>query len=157
MANVLYIMVGISGSGKSVYAKENLLDENTIYVSRDIIRRRYISDTPDEYFKYEGQVFRDFVSDITHALNNRLDVIADATHLNKASRRKLLNAVLPKLNRRPYVIAVVLDTPIKTAQKQNESREGIEKVPAVALYNQIQSYHAPTLEFEPYFDEIRIV
>lgn len=152
--NNLYVMVGISGSGKSTYAKEHL--QNAIYISRDEFRYKYLK-TEDDYFKYEGQVFRDYTAAIANALNAGRDVVADATHLNKPSRRKLLNAVLPKLNHRPFITAVVMGTPHYMAQERNNLRDGIEKVPAEAIYNQMQAYCAPTKEKEPYLDAVQYV
>lgn len=152
--NNLYIMVGISGSGKSTYAKEHF--QNATYISRDKFRYKYLK-AEDNYFKYEGQVFRDYTTAIADALNAGQDVVADATHLNKPSRRKLLNAVLPKLNHRPFVTAVVMGTPFYMAQEQNNLRGGIKKVPAEALYNQMQAYRAPTKKNEPYLDAIQYV
>lgn len=38
MKNKLYIMCGCPGSGKTTYAKKYLINDNTVYVSRDDIR-----------------------------------------------------------------------------------------------------------------------
>ena len=53
--NVLYLMMGIPGSGKSTYAKQFALRNKIQYISRDEIRFSLLQPT-DGYFDKENEV-----------------------------------------------------------------------------------------------------
>lgn len=91
--NKIIILVGISGSGKSTFAKgyvKNHLD--TVIISRDTIRMSlfgFNEETYGDYYKdditeREKIVTNFFNSQVRYALEKGLDVIADNTHLNKS-------------------------------------------------------------------------
>ena len=71
-------------------------------VSRDAIRFSMINDN-DEYFQKEKNVWKEYIHQIQEEINANNTVIADATHLNKKSRQKLLNT----LNLKDYVVFVL--------------------------------------------------
>lgn len=92
--NKLYILVGISGSGKSTWAKQKWEENplNTIIVSRDKIRELlfgYTEETIVNYysrpdmFKLEKKVteFEDLL--IRTGIMSNNNIIVDATHLKK--------------------------------------------------------------------------
>ena len=129
----LWIMCGPSGSGKSYFAKNNLVNgDNWCYISRDQIRYSTITEN-DKYFSKEKLVFDLFADSVIDALRDPTytDVIADATHLNWASRRKLLNSTHLLNNEYPFIhiIPVWVNTNIDTSLKRNENRTGKEHVP----------------------------
>lgn len=118
---ILYIMCGIPGCGKTWYATHNMIKDNVTYVSRDTIRYNMLN-AEDDYFSKENLVYAVFVKDIRDNLKNGKDVIADATHLNWNSRRKLLNSLgdVSAYN----IVPVVVGTDLDTALARNERREG---------------------------------
>lgn len=148
MSKTLYIMCGVPGSGKSWYAKNVLMNKHTIYISRDEIRFSLVRED-EEYFAKEDQVFKAFVNQINQALGaeDNIDVvIADATHLNWNSRRKLLNALnikMNKTNRDIKVIPVWMDTPLFMCKQRNEHREGRAFVPVSVLNRMEHSKEHP--------------
>lgn len=93
----IYVPIGVSGSGKSTWAKSFIgLDDvaKTVIVSRDSIRmslfgldntsyNEYYSDSPDAINKKENMVSNFFDNQVWYALQKGYDVIADNTHLNK--------------------------------------------------------------------------
>ena len=94
---ILYIMCGPSGCGKSTWAHNFIRENDPLYsnirdVSRDEIRFSMLKDGED-YFAHEKEVFKKFVGTICQTLIDGFDVIADATHLNEFSRRKLTQAI----------------------------------------------------------------
>lgn len=137
--NTLFIMVGAPGSGKSYFA--NVLSSNISakIISRDKIRFNLLEEN-DEYFHREGAVFIEFIETIQNYLDAGETVIADATHLTKKSRSKLLN----NLNiDNVYVIPVVIKTSLKTCLMRNSIRQGREKVPETVLRNMYKSMTDP--------------
>ena len=89
---MLWVMCGVPGSGKSWVAKHILMRGlGWRYVSRDDVRFEIVKDD-EEYFSHETKVYNEFIRRIKAALNEEgvFNVIVDATHINWASRRKLL-------------------------------------------------------------------
>ena len=136
----LYILCGPSGCGKTTWAHENMQD--TMYVSRDEIRYRIVKDNED-YFSHEKEVFKKFVSEIVSRLKTGCDTIADATHLNKFSRRKLTQAI-DMFMTNYKIIYVVFDIDADTCVKRNSNREGRANVPENIIRNMCRDFRAPT-------------
>ena len=128
----LYILIGAPGSGKSYFAKHHLIEgPGWRYISRDEVRFEIVKED-EEYFSHETKVFNEFVRRIKAAFNDDgvFNVIADATHLNWASRRKLINALG---NMKCDIIPVVINNDITTIIEQNEQRTGRSCVPRSAV------------------------
>lgn len=139
-------MVGIPGSGKSTYLRlnEKYFNPSHVIVSRDAIRFSMLKDG-DDYFSKETAVFNKFVKLISQGLVMYDEVYADATHLNKISRTKLLNALRPYL-RDVELYAIVIKVPLDQAVIQNGQRSGRARVPDSALVNMHKNFTIPTLE-----------
>jgi len=144
---ILYVMCGPSGCGKSTWAHnfiiENDRNKNDIrYVSRDNIRLELLKDGED-YFSHEKAVFRRFVGYIYNTLIDGFDVIADATHLNEFSRRKLTQAI--DMHFQDYeIVYVVFNTDVNTCVARNENRKGRRYVPENVIRNMCRDFQAPT-------------
>ena len=128
--STLYIMVGLPGSGKSYIADILAKETNGTVVSRDEIRFKYLKDD-EEYFRYEKKVFKEYVDTIQKYLDEGGTVIADATHIDVFSRRKLLENI--SFASVDYVIPIVVNTPFEICKKRNAQRTGRKKVPDLAL------------------------
>ena len=130
MTKTLWLMCGAPGSGKSWFAKNILKTDDTWqYISRDEIRFSLIKEGED-YFGKEKQVFKEFCNQIIYACgcDEYHNIIVDATHLNWASRRKLLGAIeVDAYNIK--VIPVVVTASLKTILARNQLRNGRERVP----------------------------
>ena len=138
--NMLIVMVGIPGSGKTTYCKK-LLEEHPDweYVSRDEVRYQYVDDQ-EHYFDHEYDVYKEFCNRIDMHLLNGKTVIADATHINKASRNKLLNSLTAPIDTK---VAVVITTPLSICMERNSKRQGITKVPDDSMYRMWHRFMAP--------------
>ena len=136
-------MCGAPGSGKSYFAKNILInDDHWFYVSRDEIRFRIIKND-EEYFSHETEVYNCFVKNIQLLLDiiEKGNIIADATHLNKSSRLKLLNRLnLNKVN----VIPVYFNTPEHICLERNEKRTGRAYVPPHVIHKMYLSRTHPS-------------
>lgn len=150
--NKLYIMMGTPGSGKSTWI-QNHLDEHTVWISRDEVRFSMVAED-EEYFSKEKEVFKEYVRRINNALENGYNVFADATHLNKASRNKLLTAINPELNIEVDVIWI--KTPLEDCINQNDNRKRTRSfVPRGVIRRMNSQIEAP--EFEEGIKKIYIV
>ena len=94
MTKEVKIMVGIPGSGKSTFAKQEaqFLEMDGFHVaiiSRNEVRKSFVGD--GEYFSRENEVFEEFIRQINECLELGIDyVFVDATHISQQSRAKLL-------------------------------------------------------------------
>jgi len=144
----LYILCGPSGCGKSTWAEQFIKDNretNDIrYVSRDNIRLEFLMDGED-YFSHEKAVFRRFVSYIRQTLVDGFDCIADATHLNEFSRRKLTQAIDMQFQNYE-IVYVVFDTDADTCVARNENRSGRRYVPENVIRNMCRDFREPSLD-----------
>ena len=135
----LIIMCGIAGSGKSTFVKKHMDPDLDIYVSRDEIRFSLLQES-DDYFAVEDEVWIQYVAAINAGLRKGRTVWADATHLNKKARLKLLHALHPT----PAEIEIIyVKVPLETALDQNELREGFAKVPEDAIRRMWKSIEEP--------------
>lgn len=153
----LYVAVGIPGSGKSYYIKNKIKTATQKWVSRDQIRFSLVKED-EPYFAHENQVFLKFCQEIQNAINDKniSEIYADATHLNRRSRKKLFRA----LNLTPIhkIIILYFDTPIETALSRNEKREGRTNVPESAVRDMYSRLELPQLDEHPLIKKIeRIV
>lgn len=82
---VLYVLCGISGSGKST-AIEMLKDEKSIIISLDEIRKNYKQNNSNRR-EIEGKVKQEAKFQLKKALNENATIFYDATNLRKDFRK----------------------------------------------------------------------
>lgn len=142
----LWLMCGIPGSGKSTWIRnhKNFFSSNSIIISRDKIRFSLLKEN-DDYFSKEKEVWTQYIAEIKNALKFNEDIILDATHLNEASRGKVLKALKNYLNE-VEINVIVINSGLKTAINQNNMREGREFVPESAIRRMNSSMTMPSLE-----------
>lgn len=141
----LYVLCGIPACGKTYFSAQ-LMQENKArnihYISRDAIRFTLVKEE-EEYFAHEKEVFNKFVVTIAAALAGGFDVIADATHLNYWSRKKLIDAIDEIIT--DYTICFVcFETPLDICLERNAAREGRARVPDEVMYRMSKNYALPT-------------
>ena len=144
----LYMLVGLPGCGKSTYAKSVAQNHpNYVWVSSDNVRYTMINDQA-HYFDHEYEVYKEFTNQIKMNLNNGFNVLADATHLTRNSRKKLLNALEIDANE---VSVIWIDTSFETSCERNSKREGITRVPQQQMFKMRNRFQAPQF-FEGFKD-----
>jgi predicted kinase len=149
MAN-LFIMMGAPGAGKSTFIK-NVLSSRAFVVSRDVIRFGMVKEG-EQYFSKEKDVYKEYIRQINENLNSGWDTVADATHLNRASRNKLLNCIqVPNVE----IHLIWFKTSLETCLQRNENRAGTRAyVPSSVITKMHNSIERP--EFEEGIDVIYI-
>lgn len=142
----IFLMVGTPGSGKSYFISHNrdFFKGSVKVISRDKIRFALLEDGED-YFAKEDDVWTNFVREVADGLQNYDNTVVDATHLNKASRHKILNAVGRYLGG-VEINAIFMDTCLAVALKQNAERTGRKCVPISALRRMAYQLTVPTKE-----------
>lgn len=144
---ILYILCGPSGCGKTTWAMNFIKkhEANDIrYVSRDEIRFELV-DSNESYFSREKEVFRRFANTIRHTLIDGFDVIADATHLNEFSRRKLTQAI-DMYFKNYEIVYVSFNVNVDTCLEHNASREGRANVPETVIRNMCRDFRTPSIK-----------
>ena len=136
----LWVMVGLSGSGKSSVAKEIAENNsNTIIVSSDSIREELTGDYGDQ--KNNKEVFKVFHKRIREALENNTNVIADATNITMRSRRAIIENIKGIECRK---IAYLILKPFDQCKIDNLNRQ--HPVPGEVLDKQIRKFQIPFYE-----------
>ena len=138
----LYLMCGVSGSGKSTYIQK-YLTPNCAWCSRDLVRFSLLEDN-DNYFSKENEVFNKWINNINSEISNdKIDIIyVDATHLTPKARNKVLDKL--SLNN-VDIIPISFELPLKTCLERNAKRTGRALVPEDTIINMYQGYKAPTM------------
>lgn len=148
----LFILCGVSGSGKSTEAL-NLLKqkayylENTVLVSSDNIREE-LSFYEDQ--SRNGEVFKIFHKRIAEALKNGNDCITDATNITIKSRKSIIE-IGKKYNAR--IECRLICTPTQVCLERDVIRQ--HAVGKDVIEKQIRKFQVPF--YEEGFDEIKLV
>lgn len=164
MRKEIRLMVGVPGCGKSTLVEKQKKEVEkeglcAVIVSRDNIRKELTNGaTGEQYFSKEKKVFNEFANKVNEAIKYSQDVIfVDATHINEASRHKILSKLK---NIENYVLVVeTIKIPVEVAIERNSKREGFAKVPESAIRKMMKDFVAPTMaEFEKYkFASVHLV
>ena len=137
----LYIMIGISASGKSTIAKQIAERDNCIIVSSDAIRGEICEGGASDQSKNE-EVFRIFHRRIKENLLKGNNVIADATNITIKSRKAIFDAVR-KID--CYKIGYLVVKNIKDCIKDNKNSDRVA-VPDEVIYRQVGKFQIPFRE-----------
>lgn len=155
----LIIMVGVPGCGKDFHILNNKFFKQyeAMVVSRDVIRFSMLKEG-DDYFKNESKVFSAFVKDIAMGLDEGYNVIANATHINRSSRRKLIQSVDQRVKNKDYkIVFFVVDSELEVIRAQNDSRVGLKKVPDSVVEDMYNKLSIPSYSEDLRIDDIWIM
>lgn len=147
-----WMMIGPPGSGKSTVARkfEKLMPKSVKVVSRDecraIIAAKHgkklsSSESQDNYFKYEKEVYQYYINRAKMAHDECPIVILDATNLFIKGRKKVIH----DLGTKPYNVGyLIMRTPYEICKKQNHNRENV--VPDEIFEKMFNNFQEPTNE-----------
>lgn len=112
----LVVLIGVSGSGKSTFAKAHFGPFETI--SSDFCRALVSDDETDQSASDEAFEVLHFIT--AKRLQNMKLTVIDATNVQPASRKKLI-ALAREYHALP--VAIVLDVPERLAYERNKARQ----------------------------------
>ena len=139
----LYILCGPAGAGKTTWIRENAKPGKSAHISRDEIRFSMVEEG-EYYFSREDDVYFEFCKEVHDAFFCPWveEVYADATHLTKKSRERLIKEAY--LDPEWIDIHVIVIKPtLETCLAQNLFREGRARVPESVIRNMYGSYQSP--------------
>lgn len=149
----LYVVIGVPGSGKSTWIKNQQWSDNTVVVSTD----EFVEDYARECGSTYAEVFDDYMPTAVGLMTDKVvrareagkDIVWDQTSTTIQSRARKIN-MLPDY----YKIAVVFKTPnTDELNRRLKSRPG-KVIPSVVIDSMIKNFQMP-YEDEG-FDEIVI-
>ena len=119
----LIIGTGVPGTGKSTWIKNHIgFDE--VLVSRDAIRFKLLDELSNpeaDYFSRKDEVWALYIAAIETGLRRGKTVWADATHLSRKGRLKVLHALSVK----PTEVEIIdFWCPLEMALERNDKRQG---------------------------------
>lgn len=145
MTNLL-IACGVPGAGKTTFLKDvvkNLKENSRLtveYVSRDEIRFSMLEKS-DDYFSKEKEVYKEFVNRIQKAIDNEINfIIADATHITRKSREKLLDSLDVTY---VDITCISFEPSLEWCLERNEERTGRAYVPKGVIKRMYEQFEPP--------------
>ena len=140
-----YQLVGVPGSGKSTWFRNQEWTDGCYYISTD----KHVEAYAEAHGKTYSEVFEDYmptavenmVEEVIRARDAGIDIIWDQTSTTVASRLKKFR-MLPDYEH----IAVVFETPSRIELKRRlDSRPGKE-IPEAVIEGMLASFEMPTEE-----------
>lgn len=136
--NYLFVLVGISGSGKSWFANESL-KENFEVFSSDAIRAEVFGDETDQ--SHNQEVFEILHKRLRLALKTGKNCVYDATNLNRKRRMAFLKSI-QDIDCKKFCFVVA--TPFELCIKRDENR--VRSVGRKVIHRQISQFQLPLKE-----------
>lgn len=136
--SILYMMVGIAGSGKSYAASVLAKDSNTHIVSSDVIRAELYGSEDDQ--SHNAEVFEEVHRRVRSLLNEGANVVYDATNLSRKRRVGFLKQLPSDI----YKVAILVATDIKIILQQNMMRE--RQVPEDVIMSMYKRMQLPRMD-----------
>lgn len=140
----LFMLVGVPGSGKSTWIKNQTLTNDAFILSTD----NYIEDKANAEGRTYEDAFPEYIYEATEQLDNDLeyamqhgkDIIWDQTNLTAKGRRMKLQMVMGSYEK----IAVVFETPDDIAERLKKREATGKVIPVHVFESMVNSYQPPT-------------
>jgi len=138
LKNSFTMLVGLPGSGKSTIAN-NLKTTNTVIVSSDEIRKELFGD--ESIQKDPDTVFNLMLKRTIDNLNNGIDVIYDATNLNRKKRINLLKELNKRVKNEFVKSVFVIYASVNECLRRNSERS--RTVPDYVIDRLLKTFDIP--------------
>lgn len=142
---ILYVPVGIPGSGKSTWAQKQAMPVH----SSDQVRRDFEAQGITDYDN--AMVFAKVREGVAADLAAGESCIYDATNLTEWERKDRISQCPGNVRK----VAVMFDTPIEVCMERNSKREGPARVPDDIIRSMAKKFE-PITDKEGFDDVIRV-
>jgi predicted kinase len=150
--SVLYVLIGLQGSGKTTWASANAQRLSATVLASDSVRNELVQQGQGAQAQNGDFVFGIFNRRLLELLRSGQNVISDATHARRAWRR---DEIMIGRSRGVWVVGVWFDVPLALCLARNASRAGSswgdQVVPEAYLREVAAQFEAPAVGE---FDEI---
>lgn len=144
---VLYMMVGLAGSGKSTYANKLSKSKKIEVFSSDELRKELYGDV--NFMDKNGELFTELEKRIKNTLSLGNSAIYDATNISAKKRVAFLKYIAKIPCKK---ICVIIYSTYEDCIRNNSNRE--RKVPDYVIENMMKSWNTPY--YGEGWDDIRI-
>lgn len=134
--STLYMMIGLSGSGKSTEAKKIGDSLGIPVISSDEIRKELTGSEED--FSKDTQIWTSVIPDRLRSALQQGDAVFDATNLRVRDRNKIRKCIGSEHS----CLAVFMDTPLEVCIERQAGRE--RKVPRERIEEMYREMAPPT-------------
>lgn len=138
----LFVMVGVPGSGKTVFAKELAEDIGAVHIDVNKVRYELTHNYSDT--KHHEEVFAKAHAMMLDALEEGKNVIFDATSVSRKARKSILDYIPENLREKIEVIAVFINIPLEKSLERNKARSRI--VPERVVLRMYRQMDFPRIE-----------
>ena len=138
--NVLYITVGLPGSGKSTYAKEFVKGKDIEYLSSDELRAVFGKSEEDQ--TVTPLVFGHIKRKVDDFLKDGKNVLVDATNVNRRERSDYINTA-KKYGSKVVVLVFKMDRAGLIERNLKRGNEGGRVVPDWVIDKMFNKYEEP--------------
>ena len=143
--NKLYVLIGVPGSGKSTWIKNQEWAKDCVVVSTD----EFVEDYAKECGQTYSEVFDDYMPTAVRLMADKVvrareagkDIIWDQTSTTEMSRKRKFN-MLPDY----YAIAVIFKTPNEEELKKRLASRPGKIIPNYVIEQMIDGWQDPTEE-----------
>ena len=136
---ILYMMIGIPGSGKSTVAERLLEKKYGAYVvSTDTLRHELLGNADDQ--SQNGKIHAEARNRVLYALRAGKDACHDATNIKAEHRAQLLN----EMPENTITVGVLCECEIPTALRRQLGRD--RRVPEHVIRRMAWQLEIPTLQ-----------
>lgn len=137
---IFTMLIGLSGSGKSTYAKEYIKTRSgTVVISSDDIRQELWGDANDQ--QNPSQVFDEMFIRTVAAMKKGMNVIYDATNLVAKTRKATLTRLRQTLNQDFIAVADVIVCSLSECKRRQGERD--RKVPDEVIDRMVRQFQTP--------------